>query len=165
MGHPVRTVTLVALGSALVCLLQSASAVHWCGQTAVTLSPLDPPAGRQSTFTVTVQNNGVDNTQLYSEEVRFSWEGVYRNMSSGIILAGQSRTFTVSGTPPSQGAYSVDIRLNGTSSGDIFRETSTCERSFNLTAGQAVLPGLEPGLLLAGLALFVAAARVRRDPR
>jgi hypothetical protein len=132
-----------------------AQANHWCGQSSITMAPSNPVATHATTFTITVANTGVDTTQLSAVQAKFSWEGTWHDAGSGTILAGQSKTFTTSATPPSAGAYQVDMKVTGTSSGDVLHESSDCTATTSLTA-VAASPGLDGGLV----AIAIAAAAV-----
>jgi hypothetical protein len=139
-------------------------ASHWCGQSTITVSPSNPVATKATTFTITVTNNGVDNTQLSAVQAKFSWEGTWKSAGSGTILAGQSKTFSVGATPPSAGTYQVDVKATGTSSGDVFGESSDCTTTATLTATQPS-PGFDAAFVMVAIAAAGFVGVVQRQRR
>jgi len=140
-----------------------AAASHWCAETEVEITPASAEAAREAMFTASVTNGGVDNTEFETVEFRFSWEGVWRNVSSGVLLAGQSKAYQAGATPPSPGTYAVGVRLTGTSSGDLFRETSQCTATLSFNATKAAsTPGVEAPLVLAAFGGGAAAVALWR---
>lgn len=162
-----RTLIATAIVAGLigaVLLAPTAAASHWCDQTTFALAPASATDGRATTFTVTITNTGVDNTQLDRVDMKFSWEGTWRNASSGILVAGTSKAFSLAATPPSAGTYSVEVNATGTSSGDLLREITECRATSSITVTAPFLPGFEAALAtlaLAGAAI-AAAARWKR---
>lgn len=161
----VRTLALLALAFAIPLAAGPALATHWCGQTTFSLTPDPTPAGKLTTFSLIVGNTGIDTTELQHVNVKFSWEGTWREVGNSTILAGQGHTFTFQATPPSPGAYGLEINASGTSSGDVLREISECHEAEHINASQAQ-PGFEfVGAVAAGaVAALVARHGMGRKP-
>jgi hypothetical protein len=158
----------LALAALLVATLScalapTAAASHWCGQTTFDFTPSAPVAGRAITFVVTIHNTGVDNTQLNAVEMKFSWEGTWRNAGAGTVLAGQSGSYSVQATPPSAGSYSVEIKATGTSSGDWLHEVTDCSSTASITATAAPAPGFEGALGVVAIAAAGIVLALRRQ--
>lgn len=147
-----RYAVLLALLVAALCIPATPSqASHWCNETNVDITPSTTPQGVSIPFTIGLENTGLNDTQLRSVEVSFSWSPGFSSLGGGSLPAGGSRTFTTFSTPSSSGAQTATVRITGSNEADPPGDV-ICTKDVSVTVLGTPTTGLS---IFTGLILWV----------
>ena len=118
---------------------------HWCDETLVTVRPSFIASGSSQTFTITLRNEGANDTQLMAVEVVFEWESTPHVLSGAPLVAGGSIDYNVTSSAVPRGFHLVTVSFNGTNAADPPTEVTSCTETRSIAtidATEDILAGI-----------------------
>ena len=151
-----------ALLAALPVVTPPAEAGHWCAETRVTVVPTIVTAGISETFNITLENLGLNNTQLTSIEIQLDWRQTPWIFGARTLNASTERGFSIGVNDVPAGTHTVTVTFTGTNDADPPSQVTTCEATRTVTSfgtGEGIFSGIVNTLLII-LGIVIAAVVV-----